>query len=36
MRTDVEGMLMISGDGKGGLRTWTERHADRQQLARPG
>jgi competence protein ComEC len=36
MRTDVEGMLMISGDGKGGLRTWTERHADREQLARPG
>jgi competence protein ComEC len=36
MRTDVEGMLMISGDGKGGLRTWTERHAGTEQLARPG
>jgi competence protein ComEC len=36
MRTDVEGMIMVGSDGSGGLRTWAQRHATPQQLARPG
>ncbi|GAB3805244.1 ComEC/Rec2 family competence protein [Humibacter antri] len=36
MRTDVEGMLMVSADGAGGLHTWTRRHATPAELARPG
>jgi len=36
MRTDVEGMLMVSAEGAGGLRTWTQRHATPAELARPG
>lgn len=36
MRTDVEGMLMVSSDGAGSLRTWTARHATPAELARPG
>ncbi len=36
MRTDVQGMLMVSSDGRGGLRTWTQRASTPQRLARPG
>ncbi|HWD62170.1 MAG TPA: MBL fold metallo-hydrolase [Humibacter sp.] len=36
MRTDVQGILMVSADGNGGLRTWTQKHATSEQLAAPG
>jgi competence protein ComEC len=36
MRTDVQGMLMVTSDAHGALRTWTQRHATDAQLARPG
>jgi len=32
----VQGILMVSADGNGGLRTWTQKHATSEQLATPG
>lgn len=36
MRTDDEGILMLSSDGDGGLVTWSQRHASEAELAEPG
>ncbi|GAB3388748.1 hypothetical protein GCM10027568_10060 [Humibacter soli] len=36
MRTDVQGMLMVTAASDGSLRTWTQKHASTRQLAAPG